>query len=178
MLLVYVIASFLISRSFSGRVERLEMFTRRVAEGDFRPLEADRTGDALEVLAISLNETAARLDRTIRTLTEERNLSSAILGSMVEGVAVVNASERLLFANRGFAEILDLDVPPQSGSALLEVVRQTELIEAVRGVLKGESRVETEIVIGTLRQHFFFLTVAAVPAPGTSRGGIWPADIT
>ncbi len=178
MLLVTGIVSLLISRSFSGRVERLQMFSRRVAEGDFRPIEADRSGDALEALAVSLNETAARLDRTIRTLTEERNLSSAILGSMVEGVAVVNASERLLFANRGFAEILGLDVPPQSGSALVEVVRQTELLEAVREVLKGEPRVETEIVTGTLRQHFFAVTVASVSAAETSGAVIVLHDIT
>jgi len=178
MLLVTGIASLLISRSFSRRVERLQMFSRRAAEGDFRPLEADRSGDALEALAISFNETAARLDRSIRTLTEERNLSSAILGSMVEGVAVVNASERLLFANRGFTEILGLDVLPQSGSALVEVVRQTELIEAVREVLKGEPRVETEIVTGTLRQHFFAVTVASVSAAETSGAVIVLHDIT
>jgi two-component system phosphate regulon sensor histidine kinase PhoR len=178
MLFVTGIASLLISRSFSGRVERLEKFSLRVAEGDFRPIEADRTGDGLEALAVSLNETAARLDRTIRTLTEERNLSSAILGSMVEGVAVVNASERLLFANAGFAQILGLDVPPQSGSALVEVVRQTELLEAVRDVLKGELRVETEIVTGTLRQHFFAVTVAAVRAADTSGAVIVLHDIT
>jgi two-component system, OmpR family, phosphate regulon sensor histidine kinase PhoR len=178
MLLVTGIASLLISRSFSDRVDRLTRFSLRVAEGDFRPLEADRSGDALEALAISLNETAARLDRTIRTLTEERNLSSAILGSMVEGVAVVNASERLLFSNHGFAEILGLDVPPQSGSALVEVVRQTELLEAVRDVLKGERRVETEIVTGTLRQHFFAVTVASVRAAETSGAVIVLHDIT
>jgi two-component system phosphate regulon sensor histidine kinase PhoR len=178
MLLVTGIVSLLISRTFSSRVERLQMFSRRVAEGDFRPIEADRSGDALDSLAISLNRTAAQLDRTIRTLTEERNLSSAILASMVEGVAVVNASERLLFANRGFAEILGLDVPPQSGSALVEVVRQTELIEAVRGVLKGEPRVETEIVTGTLRQHFFAVTVASVRAAETSGAVIVLHDIT
>jgi len=177
-LLVTGTASLLISRSFADRVNRLTDFFHRVAEGDFRPLEADRAGDALEALAISLNATAARLDRTIQTLTEERNLSSAILGSMVEGVAVVNASERLLFANRGFAEILGLDVPPQSGSALLEVVRQTELIEAVRGVLKGEPRVEAEIVTGTLRQHFFAVTVASVSAAETSGAVIVLHDIT
>jgi PAS domain-containing protein len=97
------------------------------------------------------------MDRTIRTLTEERNLSSAILGSMVEGVAVVNGGERLVFANPGFASILGLDVPPVAGSALLEVVRQTELIEAVRRVLAGEPRVEAEIATGTLRQHFLRL---------------------
>jgi len=177
-LLVTGAASLLISWSFSDRVDRLTDFFHRVAEGDFRPLEADRAGDSLEALAISLNATAARLDRTIQTLTEERNLSSAILGSMVEGVAVVNASERLLFANRGFAEILGLDLPPQSGSALLEVVRQTELIEAVRGVLKGEPRVEAEIVTGTLRQHFFAVTVAAVSAAETSGAVIVLHDIT
>jgi two-component system phosphate regulon sensor histidine kinase PhoR len=171
-------ATLLVSRSFSGRVERLKEFSRRVAEGDFRPLPSNRAGDALEELGASLNQTAARLDGTIRTLTEERNLSSAILGSMVEGVAVVSGAERLVFANQGFAEILGLDVPPQSGSALVEIVRQTELIEAVREVLKGEPRVQAEIMTGTLRQHFFAATVAAVRAGDTSGAVIVLHDIT
>ncbi len=178
MLLVTGTASLLISRFFSKRVERLRMFSRRVAEGDFRPVDADRSGDALEALAVSLNDTAARLDRTIRTLTEERNLSSAILGSMVEGVAVVNAAERLLFANQGFAEILELDAPPESGRALVEVVRQTELIEAVREVLQGAPRVESEIVTGTLRQRFFAVTVASVRAAEASGAVVVLHDVT
>ena len=97
---------------------------------------------------------------------------------MVEGVAVVSGAERLVFANPGFAEILGLDVPPVSGSALLEVVRQTELIEAVRRVLGGEPRVESEIVTGTLRQHFFAATVAAVRAGETSGAVLVLHDIT
>src|SRR5208283_4005648 len=180
-LLILIIAgaiSLLVSRSFTGRVERLREFSRRVAEGDFRPLPSDGTGDTLEALGQSLNQTAARMDRTIRTLTEERNLSSAILGSMVEGVAVVNGGERLVFANPGFASILGLEVPPVAGSALLEVVRQTELIEAVRRVLAGEPRVEAEIATGTLRQHFFAATVAAVRAGETSGAVIVLHDIT
>jgi two-component system phosphate regulon sensor histidine kinase PhoR len=171
-------ASLLVSLGFSDRIERLKEFSRRVAEGDFRPLPVDGSGDALEKLGASLNQTAARLDQTIRTLTEERNLSSAILGSMVEGVAVVNGAERLVFANQGFAGILELDVPPKSGSALVEVVRQTEMIEAVRKVLAGEPRVEAEIVTGTLRQHFFAATVAAVRAGETSGAVVVLHDIT
>jgi len=170
--------SLLFSRSFTGRVERLKEFSRRVAEGDFRPLPRDGSGDALEALGLSLNRTAARLDRAIHTLTEERNLSSAILGSMVEGVAVVNGPERLVFANPGFAEILGLDVPPTSGSALVEVVRQTELVEAVRRVLGGEPRVQSEIVTGTLRQHHFAITVAAVRAADTTGAVVVLHDIT
>jgi two-component system, OmpR family, phosphate regulon sensor histidine kinase PhoR len=170
--------SLLFSSSFTTRVERLKDFSRRVAEGDFRPLPRDSSGDALGALGLSLNRTAARLDHTIQTLTEERNLSSAILGSMVEGVAVVNGSERLVFANPGFAEILGLDVPPTSGSALVEVVRQTELLEAVRQVLGGEPRVQSEIVTGTLRQHYFAITVAAVRAGETSGAVVVLHDIT
>ena len=177
-LLIASAVSLLFSRSFTDRVERLKEFSRRVAEGDFRPLPRDGSGDAVEALGISLNRTAARLDRTIQTLTEERNLSSAILGSMVEGVAVVNGSERLVFANPGFAEILGLDVPPTSGSALVEVVRQTELLEAVRQVLGGEPRVQSEIVTGTLRQHYFAITVAAVRAGDTTGAVVVLHDIT
>jgi two-component system phosphate regulon sensor histidine kinase PhoR len=180
-LLIFLIAAavaLLMSRSYTERVERLREFSLRVAEGDFRPLPADGTGDTLEALGSSLNQTATRLDRTIRTLTEERNLSSAILGSMVEGVAVVNAAERLVFTNPGFASILGLDVPPVAGSSLLEVVRQTELIGAVRRVLAGEPRVESEISTGTLRQHFFAATVASVRAGDTSGAVIVLHDIT
>jgi two-component system, OmpR family, phosphate regulon sensor histidine kinase PhoR len=177
-MLVAGAVALLVSHTFSDRVERLKEFSRRVAEGDFRALSGDGSGDALEALGVSLNQTAARMDRTIRTLTEERNLSSAILGSMVEGVAVVNGAERLLFANQSFAGILGLDIPPKSGSALVEVVRQTEMIEAVREVLAGEPRVESEIVTGTLRQHFFAATVASVRAGDTSGAVVVLHDIT
>jgi len=180
-LLIYLLAggvAMLMSRGYTDRVERLREFSRRVAEGDFRPLPSDGSGDSLEALGTSLNQTAARLDRTIRTLTEERNLSAAILGSMVEGVAVVNAGERLVFANPGFASILGLDLPPVAGSSLLEVVRQTELIGAVRRVLAGEPRVEAEIITGTLRQHYFAATVASVRAGETSGAVIVLHDIT
>jgi two-component system phosphate regulon sensor histidine kinase PhoR len=180
-LLIFLFAgalAMLASRSYTNRIERLHEFSRRVAEGDFRPLASDGSGDSLDALGTSMTQTAARLDRTIRTLTEERNLSAAILGSMVEGVAVVNAGERLVFANPGFASILGLDVPPVAGSSLLEVIRQTELIAAVRRVLAGEPRVESEIVTGTLRQHYFAATIASVRAGETSGAVIVLHDIT
>jgi len=168
----------LVSRRFTNRVARLTAFSKRVAEGDFHAEPSGNSGDALDSLGSSLNQTAARLNQMIRTVTEERNLSSAILGSMVEGVAVVNAQERVLFSNPSFASILGLDVPPQPGSGLVEVVRQTELIEAVRKVLGGEQRVESEIVTGTLRQHFFAATVAAVHAAQANGAVIVLHDIT
>ncbi len=129
-LLIAGIAVVLVSRNFSDRIERLTAFSQRVAEGDFRAQASDATGDALDVLSDSLNQTAARLDRTI------------------------------------------------PGSGLVEWVRQTELIEAVRKVLAGEPRVESEIVTGTLRQHFFAATVASVRTTGTDGAVLVLHDIT
>ena len=48
----------------------------------------------------------------------------------------------------------------------------------MRQVLKGEPRVETEIVTGTLRQRFFAVTFAAVTAAETSGAVIVLHDIT
>jgi two-component system, OmpR family, phosphate regulon sensor histidine kinase PhoR len=172
------LATLFVSHRFSKRVERLTDFSSRVADGDFRPLPTDGSRDALDKLCASLNQTAGRLDRTIRTLTEERNLSAAILASMVEGVAVVNGSERLVFANQSFANILELDLIPKSGSSLVEVARQTEVIEAVRNVLAGQPRVEAEIATGTLRQHFFAATVAAVRGDDSLGAVIVLHDVT
>lgn len=177
-LLVTGAVSLLVSRSFADRVDRLTQFSRRVAEGDFRPIFADPRGDALENLATSLNESAGKLDLTIRTLKDERNLSGAILGSMVEGVAVVDGTDRLLFSNRAFAEILGLDMAPKMGSTLVESVRQPELIEAVRKVRGGPEAVHSEITIGTLRQRFFAVTVASVRAAENSGAVIVLHDIT
>jgi two-component system, OmpR family, phosphate regulon sensor histidine kinase PhoR len=57
-------------------------------------------------------------------------------------------------------------------------VRQTELVEAVRQVLGGEPRVQSEIVTGTLRQHYFAITVASVRAGDTIGAVVVLHDIT
>ena len=120
-------ASLMISRMFSARVERLTEFSKRVAEGDFRPLPGENSSDELAELGASLNETARRLESEIRLLSGERNRSSAILRSMVEGVAVIDAQERLVFCNRAFSEILNIDSKSSEGRPLIEVVRNSEL---------------------------------------------------
>ena len=91
----------------------MKEFADRAAAGDFTPLERDHGDDELADLANTLGGTVAELGQTIHTLTDERNRSSAILGSMVEGVAVVAGDERILYCNRAFEQILEL---PQGSS--------------------------------------------------------------
>ncbi|HTX15582.1 MAG TPA: ATP-binding protein [Candidatus Baltobacteraceae bacterium] len=158
-------------RMFAARVERLKRFSRRLAEGDFRPLPAERPRDELSELTDALNETAASMDRTIRSLSGERNRSSAILRSMVEGVAVVDAEERIVFSNRAFSEILNLDAAAIEGRPVIEVIRNTALLGLIRRALKGEEGLQTDIAMGFVQQRTFAITATPVQALESSVSG-------
>lgn len=164
-LLLGGVISLLLSRAFSARIERLKRFAGRVALGDFQPLPPDHSGDELADLARALNDTATRLSQTIRSLTDERNRSAAILRSMAEGVAVIDAQERIIFCNRAFCEILDLDPLWCEGHPLLEAVRQWDLVAVIRKALAGQQALQSEVSVGTLRPRSFSVTAAPVPAP-------------
>jgi two-component system phosphate regulon sensor histidine kinase PhoR len=172
------IISLLFSRALSARIERLKQFSQRVAQGQFQPLPETDANDELSDLSHSLNETAAHFDRTIRSLTGERNRSAAILRSMVEGVAVIDAKERIVFSNQAFAEILGLEANFE-GRALIEAVRQPDLIAVIRKALEGNENASSELIVGTIRPRSFSVTASPVPAlaatqsePAQSQGAV------
>ena len=181
-LLVILIAAGIVSviflRSIASRIRRLKQFADRAASGDFTPLERDRGRDELANLAHALGGTVAQLGQSIHTLTEERNRSAAILGSMVEGVAVVTGDERILYCNAAFEQILELPEGSSQGKKLVEALRQAELVTAVRQVLPGGEVVTGEVEVGTVRPRSFSVTAAPVKAAVANSAVLVLHDIT
>ncbi len=175
-LLIGGLVSFAFARMFAARVQRLQRFSQRIAEGDFRPLLREGPRDELSDLADSLNQTAARLDREIRLLSGERNRSSAILRSMVEGVAVIDAEERLVFYNRAFSEILNVDSASAEGRPLIEVIRNSDLVGLIRRALRGEEGLQSDITMGITQTQSFSITAAPVKALDASASGGAPDE--
>jgi two-component system, OmpR family, phosphate regulon sensor histidine kinase PhoR len=171
-LLVVGLLSLGFSRVFALRVSRMKEFSRRISRGDFRPLTSDASHDELADLADALNETARHLDETIRSLSSERTQSSAILRSMAEGVAVIDAHERLVFCNHAFLDILNIDAAGTQGRPMIEVVRNSELLGLIRGALQGEDGLRTDIVTGFIQPRSFSVTAAPVRplTPASSAG--------
>ena len=152
-------------RGTSRRIRTLKEFAVRMAAGDFRPVNTEPGGDALEELAAAFNQSAASLNAGIGVLTDERNRSAAILSSMIEGVAVISGDERIIFSNGPFSRILGLDdVREIEGRPLLEVARQSDLLAAIKMALSGQQQVTSEIVVGTVRPRSFAVTAAPVQA--------------
>jgi two-component system phosphate regulon sensor histidine kinase PhoR len=164
MLAIGILVSFAFARMFADRVDRLRDFSLRIAEGDFHTLLREGPRDELSDLADSMNQTAARLDREIRLLSGERNRSSAILRSMVEGVAVIDAQERLVFYNRAFSEIFNVEAASGEGRPLIEVVRNSELVGLIRRALRGDERLQSDIAMGISQIQSFSVTAAPVKA--------------
>lgn len=172
------IAFYFSYRSLSLRIQRLKKITERAASGDFTPVERDHGRDELAELASALRRTVTSLGQTIHTLTDERNRSSAILGSMVEGVAVVAGDERILFCNWAFEQILELPEGSSQGRTLVEALRQADLIDLVRRALPGAEEITGEVEVGTVRRRNFSVTAAPVRAAGTNGAVLVLHDIT
>jgi two-component system, OmpR family, phosphate regulon sensor histidine kinase PhoR len=169
-------ASLIYFRRFARRIERLTKFSHRIAEGDFRSLPAEGPRDELSDLALALNETAVRLNRSIQSLSGERNRSSAILRSMVEGVAVIDVRERLVFANRAFSESLNLNPNLIEGRPVIEVVRNSDLVSLIRRALHGEEGLRTDISVGLIQQRMFSVSATPVQAQEASISAVAGAD--
>jgi two-component system phosphate regulon sensor histidine kinase PhoR len=177
-LIVTAAVSFVFSHLFSSRINRVKQFAQRAAAGDFTPLERATGHDELEELAGALGGMVAQLGQTIHTLTDERNRSAAILGSMVEGVAVVGSDERIVYCNQAFEQILELPHGSSHGKKLVEALRQAELVSAVRQVLPGGDEVTGEVEVGTVRPRSFSVTAAPVQAVGANSAVLVLHDIT
>jgi len=175
---ITVVVSFTFSLLFSSRINRVRRFAERAAAGDFTPPQRAAAGDELADLADAVGGMVAQLGQTIHTLTDERNQSAAILGSMVEGVAVVGGDERILYCNQAFEQILELPQGSSQGKKLVEGLRQADLVTAVRQVLPGGDEVTGEVEVGTVRRRSFSVTAAPVRAAEASSAVLVLHDIT
>jgi len=177
-LIVTAAASLISSLLLTSRINQVKRFAQRAAAGDFTPLQSAAAQDELTDLSDAVGGMVAQLGQTIHTLTDERNRSAAILGSMVEGVAVVGGDERILYCNQAFEQILELPQGSSQGKKLVEGLRQAELVTAVRQVLSGGDDVTGEVEVGTVRRRSFSVTAAPVRAAGTSSAVLVLHDIT
>jgi len=165
-------ASLLLFRKVSVRIERLKDFSSRVAEGDFRPLPLDQGRDELADLSSTMNQTALKLDRTIRTLTEERNQSAAVLASMEEGVAVIGNDQRIIYCNSAFCRAASVSNASCAGRPVSELIRHSDILSIFQKALTGKETIHGEVVVGSIRTRSYAVTSGPIQTDGTTTGAV------
>jgi two-component system phosphate regulon sensor histidine kinase PhoR len=98
-------------------------------------------------LAEVMNEMAERLDERIRTEVRQLNEQEAVFSSMVEGIIVVDAAERITRLNRSAARQLGVEPGAALAKSIQEVVRSTYLQQFVMQALAGTEPVEGDVVL-------------------------------
>jgi two-component system, OmpR family, phosphate regulon sensor histidine kinase PhoR len=174
-LVILVVAgsvSMLFFRNVSRRIRRLREFSRRVADGDFRPLSLEQSKDELAELSNTLGQTAVKMDRTIKTLTEERNRSAAVLASMEEGVAVIGNDQRVIYCNSAFCRDASIANLSCEGRPVMELIRHSDLLSMIQKAMAGGESIHGEVVVGSLRTRSFAATAAPISFEGATTGAV------
>jgi two-component system phosphate regulon sensor histidine kinase PhoR len=165
-----VVVSVVLARQFRHPVRELVEAVGRVGEPGAAPRLVP-VGDSQQVaLAEAFNETSERLATRINRLEEDRQQLRTVLSGMVEGVVVLDAEQRVLFANDRAAELLEFKVASPVRRHLWEVVRHRPLLDAVRHAQQNAEphREEVRWSGQTARS----LTVHAARLPGHPPRGI------
>lgn len=105
---VALVLTFLFSTIFSSSVKQMVGLTKRVASGDFSERAAVKSQDELGELATGLNDMSQELQSLFSQLQIQRDELDAIIGSMTEGVLVLDSHLCVRLANDSLRKIFDI----------------------------------------------------------------------
>src|SRR5205809_5634129 len=147
-MLLGLATSLVLSRRVLRRIQRLVAFARAVAGGTPAPYLAPERRDDLGVLEAQLAEMAREVAATIAALRVERERLEAILRGMVEGVLVTDLVGRVALMNERTRELLGLPAGLDgAGRSLVEVARQPQVSEMLRGLAGGETVLSRDLML-------------------------------
>ncbi|WP_437200739.1 ATP-binding protein [Planctomicrobium sp. SH664] len=115
-------------------------------------LKSERADDSFGQVASELNHTLEQVSQKLAevraanlNLEQNKTLFQSILGTMMEGVLVLDSRSRVLYFNRAAREVLDCNTRNIEGRALWEVARATDLQEALESVYETGSDFRKEV---------------------------------
>ncbi len=128
-------------------------------------------------LAVSLNTMADSLNALLAQTAKDKAELSAILESMSEGVIAINLKQQVVLVNDAAARLLGFNAEGAAGKLLWEIVREPQILKAVRGI--GVEDPRTMVQVGPIAGRTLEIIISVFPASGEAQGLVLVAhDIT
>ena len=163
--------AFVRSRARSRRIRALVRLTGDLL-GSSRsgrlPLDS---GDEIAALERSISAVATEIHSVVDRLKTEIARREAILASMAEGVLAVDKNLRVIFCNEALTSAVGVRSPVRDGLTLLELVRDSDVLEIIEDVMKSGSNVKRSLKIGAAGGHSFEVYATPLTTPA-GRGAI------
>lgn len=137
----------LVGRHFSSPLSEMKSFAQKIIQGDFSKKVRVNTKDEVGQLARSLNEMSDQLRQKIRAITEDKNKIEAILGSMQEGVIVIDKEENIILLNSSLASMLELRSEEFRERPFWEIIAEEEINSILKQALETKASASSQVFI-------------------------------
>jgi len=177
-ILLFVVGGLLLYFQVIRPLAHLREALKRLAVGDYRPVLIKTRLGAFRKTALHVRSISELLQQLDRQITVDGFSLRAILSSMVEGVLIVDHSQRIRLANDSLERMFRLGRSPVNRS-VIEVFRSHELQIALQNTLSDglpqsiEISLDTQTKDGYAVRHFEVYASALNPQPrGPVRGAV------
>jgi two-component system phosphate regulon sensor histidine kinase PhoR len=149
----------------ASRVRQLERVARRLGRGDPGVRAREQPPDEIGRLGQAINHMAAEARDRLVALERERDERETILVHMRDGVALIDATGRVVRMNRSMAELVGLPLPAEAGTALQEYLRSPQLDEMIRSALAQDRVIEADLRLWSPGERHLRASATPIGAP-------------
>ncbi len=157
--LLALLAALLLSLHWSGPIRKLTGAARQVEGGDFGVRVHIHNQDELKALADGFNLMTERIERLFGDVTAQRENLLNIIGSIKEGLAVVDREGRITLANESLLRLVGEKTV--EGRYFWEVLRRPALRDLIAQVRSGREGARQEC---RLDERPFLCNLSYLPA--------------
>jgi two-component system, OmpR family, phosphate regulon sensor histidine kinase PhoR len=153
-----VVITYLFARRLAISLMQIRAGIERIAQIDANRTAMSSSDDTIASLAVAVNDVARQLQERSAELTQRRQEHDTIVSSMIEGVLVVDADEKLISINQAATKLLGLESINTLGRTLQEIVRNSDLHRLVTQTLKLGTTVEGDITLSGAEDRYLQVT--------------------
>ncbi len=144
--LLALVAAFFFTRSISRPIQEFSRAAARVAAGDFEAKVSMWQRGEFQDFARSFNTMTEELKSSFQEIQLQSEELTSILGSIEEGLCVLDADGRIILSNGSFRRIVQSDRPETKHS--WEVVRSSDFAATVKKARDSRSAAAGEFSLG------------------------------
>jgi two-component system phosphate regulon sensor histidine kinase PhoR len=168
-ILCICICSLVINRRITNSFQKLTQSVRKFTEGDLKSKLYYNEKEVEESLALELNKMAEQIDERLHAAVSRKNELEAVFSGMREGVLLIGTNQKIIKINNAAYEMLGTVNTEVEGKSIEETVRNINLLNYIRNVLKNRTPEEVELHLHEKKEMIVQVYSSLIPDKARDR---------
>ena len=154
-LIISLILTYFISRSFINPIKKMAIATRKLAGGDFSGRLNPSSRDEIYDLSMSFNTMTDKIELLVQEISAQKESLRNIIDNINELIWVIDTgTEKITLANKAFARFLNIEDP--TNKHYWEIFRNVEINQIIKDAITNQKAEMKEV---TIRQHICHMSI-------------------